>query len=279
MEPTWTTRNIMKRNLSVITLSLIFIITCWAEQNHFSSGNAVAEWMLEYYRNPQPNLVSSALEILEEDGVLSTNPRAQAPFAGFLSILFQDNPQQTEAWLNQCDKYAEELKRTIWMGLWLSDKEIGKKHLLGMRKGANGTDLEYLKILTENAPFNLKEMTPNDPGQLDMLWGAFTASGNPQYVTRIISVLPLLDKRDNPMKFTMAASAKWSVKSNALIHPLVLQACKKELANASGSLASHLKEIIAEVEGDSTEEDEMRKAITTLIEDFPKEVIDKYKTK
>ncbi len=269
----------MKKYLSVITLSLILVLTCWAEQNHFPSSNAVAEWMTEYYHNPKPNLVPSALKVLEEDGILSANPGAQAPFAGFLSILFHDNPLQTEAWLNQSDKYAGELKRTIWMGLWLSDTDIGKKHLSEMLKGAHGTDLEYLKILTENAPFNLKTMNPNDPGQLDMLWGAFTASGNPQYVKRIISVLPLLDQRDDPMKFTMAASAKWSLKSNALKHPLVLQVCKKELASASEALASHLTEIIAEVEGDSTDADDMEKAVTTLKEDFPKEVIDKHKTK
>ena len=269
----------MKIKLSAITLSLILVLTCWAEQDHFPSSNAVAEWMMEYYHNPQPNLVSSALKTLEEDGVLSANPGAQAPFAGFLSILFQNNPQQTEGWLKQSDAYAGELKRTIWMGLWLSDTDIGKKCLSEKLKGAHGTDLEYLKILTKNAPFNLREMNPNDPGQLDMLWGAFTASGDPQYVQRIISVLPLLDQRDDAMKFTIAASAKWSLKSNSLKHPLVLQTCKSELVNASQALATHLTEIIAEVEGNSTNTDDMEKAVTTLKEDFPKEVTEKYKTK
>lgn len=269
----------MKIKLSAITLSLILVLTCWAEQNHFPSSKAVAEWMMGYYHNPQPSLVSSALKVLEKDGVLSANPGAQAPFAGFLSILFQDNPLQTEAWLNQADTYASELKRTIWMGLWLSDTGMSKKYLAEKLKGAKGTDLEYLQILTKNTPFNLKEMNPNDPGQLDMLWGAFTASGNPQYVKRIISVLPLLDQRDDPAKFTMAASAKWSLKSNASQHPVVLQTCKNELVNASGSLATHLREIIAGVEENPTNANEMEKAVTTLKKDFPKEAIDKYKTK
>ncbi len=238
----------MKKALIASTLLWLFATIHLFAQN-FSSSDAVTEWMMSYYHNPQPNFVSAALETLEMEKVLSKKPNTQAPFAGFLSIIFRKSPQQAQVWLKQSDSYAGELKRTIWLGLWLSDTDFSKRYLSEKLKGATGTNLEYLQILTKNNPFNLREIKPNDPGQLDMLWGAFSASGDPLYVKRIISVLPLLDQHNDPIQFAMAASAKWSLKSNAALHPLVLQTCKETLSVSLSTTTDHLAEIISEAEG------------------------------
>lgn len=273
-------RTLAKTVALIFTCALVAFGEQGADDSKYcklTTGNDVSDWMMNYYKNPQPENVSLAIKISESEKILTTNPGAQAPFAGFLSIIFQNNPQQVEAWLTRCDTYAGELKRTVWLGLWLSDTDFSRQYLSQKIEGATETNLEYLKVLTKNKPFNLRQIKPNDPGQLDMLWGAFSASGDTQYVKRIISVLPLLDQRDNPIKFTMAASAKWSLKSNGLIHPLVLQTCKEELSNASESTAVHLSEIVSELEGKCPKTDSREESLRILKTEFSKEVMDKYK--
>lgn len=274
----------MKTLANTVAVILICALVSFAEQGSnnlkyckFTTSDDVSGWMMNYYNSPQPENISLALETLASEKTLTINPGAQAPSAGFLSSIFQNNPQHIEAWLKQCEPYSGELKRTVWLGLWLSDTDFSRQYLSQKIPSAIGADLAYLKLLTQNKPFNLRELKPNDPGQLDMLWGAFMASGDTQYVKRIISVLPLLDQRRNPHEFTMAGSAKWSLKSNGLVHPLVLQTCKEELSSASGSMSVNLLEIVSELEGTSPKIDDGEKSVRILKTEFSKQVMDKYK--
>lgn len=69
--------------------------------------------------------------------------------------------------------------------------------------------------------------TGRSPGLNDMYWGTFFASGNPAYVRRLIDELKYYDERKDVELFAVGATAKWSLQSNAEIHPLVRKISSK----------------------------------------------------
>jgi len=273
----------MKNSVGRFVVIVVLLTGCLTRSEtvpnstRWKSPEDVDDWMINYYRKPQPGQVSAALETLQRHQVFVTHRSAEALFAGFLAIVFRDNSQQALSWAEHSDSYSKELRRTVWLALWLSNIRWAHHHLSRRAQDATGEDLDYLQILLNNEPFNLRQLKPANPSHLDMLWGAFFASGESQYVKRIISALTFLDQRRDPFKYATAASAKWSLKSRSLHDAKVLETCRDELGKSSEPIRAHLLDIVSQAEGKAMLVDEREEAARVLKEEFPGEVIEQYR--
>jgi hypothetical protein len=273
----------MKKNMGLVVLLTLMIPGCLSSLEEISNSKCsmsledVEDWMANYYTKPQPDRVPAALEAMEQHRVLATHRTAEASVAGFLALVFRDNAQYAVSWAERSDSYSKELRRTVWLGLWLSNTEPARDHLSCLAQNATRGDLDYLRILLTNQPFDLRQLKPVDPNHLDMLWGAFFASGEPQYLKRIIWAMSFLDQRTDPFKYATAAAAKWSLKSHALDDANILETCRDELREASGPIRNHLLDIVSQVEGKAMLIDEREEAIRVFREEFPQEVFEQYR--
>jgi hypothetical protein len=187
-----------------------------------ASTEAKAHWTPEafesfvqsYYQNPRPNLIPSIIAYLNNTGIPHSWSEAP-PLLGFMSAVMIANKQRLPEW----------------------------KAAVGQTTGNTNA---LLKVAIQNAEngASLTGFDPNkaDPAQNDMCWGAYFATGDEQYLRAIAQRLAYLGERQNLMLFMTAASAQWSLASNALQH----QAVKRFLEGARTTAPPALRPAIEE---------------------------------
>ena len=150
----------------------------------------LASFVQTYYQKPQPELIGNVIESLPAIG-LRQRPDAVPPFLAFFSEVFAANPSLVPQWKPLIAKQDEFTKQFLERALALSE--------------AGGV----LTLQGHSTALN------------DSYWGAFFASGRAVFIGKLVEQLRYWDERDDLQLFTAGASAKWSLASNAQLHPRV----------------------------------------------------------
>lgn len=157
------------------------IITNERELNYFAQT---------YYQHPRPDLVESAIKYVDSSG-LALDKSAKAPLLMCFSCIFSVTEGKiTSEWRNIIASLSKETK-------------------------------ELLMRSIDNSPQKLLDQVHISPAKNDMNWACFFATGDLKYLNGIIKTLKYLDERNDINLFLTAASAKWSLSSNAKTHEKV----------------------------------------------------------
>jgi len=193
-----------------------------------TSREQVEEWLTYYYQHPRPDLLVSALRFMSKDGWLKKSD-AQAPVVAFVSRVFVANPDRLTGWATDIASDPEDEKSTMSVALWMANDESCRQTLTTMAKGGASAFQEKVKGFLTKLPPDLLKDEINSPQFLDALWGSFFATGDERYVQRLISALAMLDAKGDVTKMLIGGAAQWSLTSNAVQHPKVMQICEVEL--------------------------------------------------
>jgi TonB family protein len=150
----------------------------------FKTPEDVGAFMQTYYLRPRPELIADVVDALHSTGFLQ-KATAAPPTIGFFSEVFAANPDRRPEWQVLIAKQDEQTKAALERAL--SESKAG-----GVRS-----------IDGHSAELN------------DEYWGAFFASGNPDFLKKIIDQLRYSDERDDFSLFMTGVSAQWSLASNA----------------------------------------------------------------
>ncbi len=226
----------MRALLSLVILCFLSMQPALAAQQAPSPQEVqFGEWMSYYYLQKDTSKVSGFLKFLQDGRMLEKHDGAAQPTAAFLAVIFSDNPAQVQAWVKNTG-FTGKTKEATEYALWLSGNG---KMIADVFKDTP----EYAK----STPVGLSNLTLKQPGDLDMMWGAFSASGSELYVKKIIDVLddskPLTG--DKTADMMTRGSAEWSLGSNMMQHELVNRAIRKEINARSGVVKKKLEEIVA----------------------------------
>lgn len=183
------------------------------------------QWLTYYYLHPQPDLVVPATLLAEKKGYLSSE--AGGPYMAFLSRVFAENPSKLGTWIKQLDSIPLRDKPMLWTALYWSHTKESATVLDEIVKTLPPKGQESLVEQIAKPPEPIEKVTVSGPGVLDMLWGAFFATGDEKYVKRLISVLPWESQNKDLIKMQVGASARWSLTSNAEQHSKVLEICQQ----------------------------------------------------
>ncbi|MGN0835132.1 MAG: hypothetical protein ACI4QA_04800 [Candidatus Spyradosoma sp.] len=172
--------------------------------------------LMNYYKNPDPEKIAGMLPTFFE--MCASKNTSGGPLVAFLTEIVRANPDRIPEWKKITDALP--------------------------RKQRKVADAVYRLAADKN--YDLTKGCIGAPGEIDMLWGAFFATGDPKFptaVTKIAAkVLPegVIDLG--------VASAAWSLASVAVAqgHAPVLDAARAYLKSASReereALASRLSE-------------------------------------
>ena len=80
----------------------------------------------------------------------------------------------------------------------------------------------------------------------DLCWGAFFASGKDIYLSALVDRMAGLSDRKSLMDFVTAASAQWSLASNALQHPRVKKYLEEREKNAPPAIQKAIEQALHE---------------------------------
>jgi hypothetical protein len=194
-----------------------------------------------YYMKPEPAQVPAMLNALLEGGFVSW-PDSIASYTGFFAEIFHQNQDRVGKWVGNL--HPQGTSQTIFLLYAIALSDIpGKTMLMQKLETVSGVSLSagpFPHLM--GAP--ITRLKPAGAADLDLLWGAFMASGNERYVLKIIDALQYLDATGDRNDFMLGFAAYWSLSSNAKQHQKVKEICKRELSSSSGRKAELLGEIL-----------------------------------
>jgi tetratricopeptide (TPR) repeat protein len=180
----------------------------------FQSDRDWWEFLEGYYLNPQPDLIGPAMDFAGENRLFeSGNP--EAPVLGFFAEVFSHNPARLRDWEIVVDRQLVDARL------------IFKRALAAVQNPME---------LIENEPFLTKRN--------DFCWGAFYGSGDTEYLSVLLKHLSYMEERTDMYTFLGAATAKWSLASNARRHPIVESTIEAALETATGADRQHYNDML-----------------------------------
>jgi hypothetical protein len=226
------------------------------------SQDALAEWFSFYYQHPQPSQIIPALLYADKSGFLEKVSN-RAIMASFLVALLPQNPTLLDELLTKLKPLSMDLRSLLVSVIWMSNNEAAKAKvpmLISVLPESNQNKITN-SMLVKWQP--LIEQKVDTPEQLDMLWAAFSATGDDKYVERLLSVLQEgelasaqamsasvsrgVASKVNLNRVLVFEAASWSITSNAKQHKKVLEICKR-VAKSKGKDSAALQRVIEDAE-------------------------------
>jgi len=220
-----------------------------SEDSQPSTASAEAEespldidvWSMQYYLDPDPDRVPRFLRELEEHGVLEREGSAE-PMIGFLSHVMAANPERLSAWFPPDDRIFLDERAVYYRALWQADVPEAKAILDDVQERGPDELAARLREMRSTSPRPILERPVTSPGALDVLWGAFFASGDVRYIEAIISVVE--GSASGYEEIVIQGAAAWSLRANARQHELVYRTCKDYVDEHGRQSSDDLKKIV-----------------------------------
>jgi hypothetical protein len=211
----------------------------------FANVDALSKWMHYYYQHREFARIGDAMATASAAGVLKQAPRAMM-IGAFLAGVIEADP-------GALDKLVERLKTASGdqqVVLALAVALAGRKDLFPRIKRDLPAVAQVADRLLpdENAGHVLLAPVERSPLGLDLQWAYFMATGKEEPVLRIISALPGLTDKESLERMISAYAARWSLSSNAGLHPKVMEICRRAAAVEPEPVAGILREIITAAE-------------------------------
>ena len=138
-----------------------------------ASGN---DWQDYYYFTKDPGKTPLHMQSLENSHILDKQPNLIVLNEYFLAAIFADNAGKLDEWFKDA-AYSGKTRDVIEKALWRS----GHADIVtGRFKDTPG----YLNT----APAKPADMKPEDTEDLSALWGTFLATGDKQYVLKMLEI-------------------------------------------------------------------------------------------
>lgn len=210
------------------------------------------DWMNYYYLNPRPELTVPAIFRMSQRGLL-TKGTARSRALGMLSGVFKQNPQSIQQWFELLNDLSVEERNTLWTALWYAGNNLARVSLKNLADKHNLLPGQETKPLLEKKPPELLHLDISSLTELDILWGRYTATGDEEYILRIMTALPWAvgSTRGNTQaqeRYVIGTAARWLLIEQAAQHDRVLEICRGQLSHQKGGTRQILQTIIAKAE-------------------------------
>ncbi len=212
-----------------------------ASVGSIGTGEQLDEWLTYYYLHPRRDLAASALRQMSREGYLA-KPSVSFPMAAFFGRLLAADPTLAGELVEVARQGSEGQQFAVANALWQAGTEPAQAALASMSEVGSERFSRYVaELLADPQHPDYLHDAVTSPGILDACWASFFATGEPAYVHRIIEVLPWAETRGDVGKLAIGGAARWSLLSNAVQHPRVLEICEARLAAAP---SASLEEIV-----------------------------------
>ncbi len=225
----------MRSGLFSVFFTCLFVGTTAVAFDEPPPDDATFDAMTYYYIEKDTGEIPKFLQQIEDLKLLDKYESSVHPITGFLTVAFEENPKRVTK-LAKCAAFSGKAKRMVERALWLS---------------GNGNKIESIfgetPAFAKKKAIGLRERPFKKPGDLDMMWGAFLASGDASYAKRLIDLLDEnfeLDVEDDATASAMRKAAEWSLESNMHQHELIYRMIVEEEAKRTGTVKKKLRKLL-----------------------------------
>jgi len=207
-----------------------------------------SNWFMEYYLNPQPDKIPAALNFYCNSPWYDKSS-SRLPMAHFFSILFKkDNKLMEKVFHHVSTSGSENEKIFTIYTLWATNSTHSHKLVTEAKKQWKTQAIqEIIGKMEGKLPPDILNNPIKETVSLDILWSMFFATGNRDYIKKIISTLHLLKARQGVKETLLGSAAAWSLQSNALQHQRVYDICKEELKLSNENTKKAVEEVLKQV--------------------------------
>jgi hypothetical protein len=193
----------------------------------FANEDDFRQWFAFYYKEPHPEYITSALKYMRTQHYLEEFPDIASVF---LSRVFATNPDALTDWAASWDNLGQEEWNVICVALWLTNTPTSKDLLAKNLERAAPDRREHLRDMLKSDPGDIDPMTAEvvDPRQINLIWAAFSATGDERYVKRVISYVHFYGEESDERQAAIGEAAIMTLANNTLQHQVVARICAEE---------------------------------------------------
>lgn len=190
---------VIKRLVIVATLAVAPIPHAEAQPQTSTELSADNELFVNYYRHPEPERLIGSLERFQQQ----PNWYAYPSVTGFFAVVFHEHPD----WIQRLvpDHLNARSAEAVAAALQLSGQAQSRQSLQPRFDDA-GTDANLEREFA-GLPVAIGDLRVTRPTHLDILWGAFCASGDQRYVQMIIAFMAKTAERSEQIALDIARTA------------------------------------------------------------------------
>ncbi len=236
-----------------------------APKGAFKSQQDVLKWISGYKAKPDPMRLPDAVRAMSAFGVFRDLDQAGV-YIGFMAGVLGANSAKAEALVTGMFPIPPEDQVAIIRAIAYSGIPEWKDLL-----GKFVERMPARKVLIQHHLFGkaatLQTLPLHEsPAALDTLWGFYFATGSPEPVRRIVSVLSWSKDANDVEKLTLGSMAKWTLATNAQKDKELLDHLKNEMNRQPKEILRELREVIAAAE--TFETSKLRKDAVASIEEL-----------
>lgn len=204
---------------------------------------ASERFLTYYYLAPSPDRFVTEFREVGRSLKFNADGEALLPLSEFYGMVIRANPELTATWVDSLADLPDSYRPVLYYSLGLAATKHATEALRQLAQTADGEQKRVIVAILLAPKVDIATMPIQAPDHLDMLWGAFFATGDQAFVLRIIEALGR--EANDPV---LAGAARWSLKSNAWQHSKVLGICRSAVTTAAAPVADELRGIVEEVD-------------------------------
>jgi hypothetical protein len=209
----------------------------------FSSTESILRWINNYRLKPEPAKLPSAVKAMSELGVFREMDTAGI-YVGFMAGVLQTNPGRAEDLVTRMFPMPPEDQVAIVRAIAYSDLPDWKGLMLKFVERMPARKALIDRFVYGNQP-TLKQLAlDSGTTTLDTLWGVYFATGSPEPVLRMISILAWAKDPNNVERLTIGSMAKLSLATNASRDKELLDTLKGAMNREDRDTRVVLQEVI-----------------------------------
>jgi hypothetical protein len=200
------------------------------------------DWLKQYHSNPKPSAVPTFLSVSANEGFLR-RPQYSALLVGFLSQIFRQNEPLINQWLDDFNKFSGQERQVIACSLLVSGSPTGRTYLERSSAGPITSGRDQSTHCDSSQGLDLLAVKVESGAAINLLWGAFFATGNAEFIRRIASVLPQEASSRRELRL-LAFAAELTLTTNARNHPTVMKACDDMASSSDTDIGRLMKRVV-----------------------------------
>ena len=231
----------------------------------FATSQDILRWINGYRAKPEPDKLPAAMQAMSRLA-LFRDQDSSGVYVGFAAGVLGSNRDKAEKLIGKMFPMPPEDQVAIVRAIAYSGLPDWKGLLQKFIERMPARKVLIQHYLFGKAPVLMALPLDTTPAALDTLWGYYFASGAPEPVSRILSVLPWAKDANDVEKLTLGSMAKWTLTNNALQDMDLLRHLKSELNTQPKEVRAELREVIEAAE--TFETSKIRKQAMAAIEEL-----------